>query len=295
MPEDHEDTLRIQGGRVLFAVSGDGRPSGCLLRAVALTQALGAKLHVLRVLPETHVLDVLMPRVHVVHDAASLERLVEACRATQAWCREIAPLDLFPDDHWQVRMGDFLEEVTDFALELDAGWIVIAPQSAGMGKLVTALAHATALPVLFSLAPIVDGKAIVAATDMRDPRYPLLNQAAKLGRRFERTVIAVHNVAPSTSISATESSEAHKSPLSFARRERLIHATEHMAGNVESVVASEAYSVDAILGEARVRDAGVIMVGTRPHSWLRRALADSVPTQVVDQAHRSVLVTPLLS
>ena len=123
---------------------------------------------------------------------------------------------------------------------------------------------------------------------MRDPRYPLLNRAALLGQRFDRAVIAVHNVAP-------DSSEARSGPLSFVRRQRLTHATAHMAGEMETVVSSEVHSVDAILGEARARNAGVILVGTRPHSWLRRLFADSVPPQVVDQAHRSVLVTPLHS
>jgi nucleotide-binding universal stress UspA family protein len=70
-------------------------------------------------------------------------------------------------------------------------------------------------------------------------------------------------------------------------------ATQQFALEAEIVIANERDAVDAILEHARRRNADLIVVGTRSHSWLSRNLLGSVSTELVDRAIRSVLITPL--
>ena len=62
---------------------------------------------------------------------------------------------------------------------------------------------------------------------------------------------------------------------------------------MRSIVRKEFNPVEAILQEARVQDADLVVVGTRSKSWLARVLTGSVAARVVNRANRSVLVTPL--
>jgi nucleotide-binding universal stress UspA family protein len=58
-------------------------------------------------------------------------------------------------------------------------------------------------------------------------------------------------------------------------------------------VRSEDNPVDAILNEARKRDADFVVVGARRRSWYDWPLFGSVASRVVNRGERSVLVLPL--
>jgi nucleotide-binding universal stress UspA family protein len=275
--------------RVLFAVAGNSRPNNSLQRAWRLSRALDAELHVLRVLPDLHRVEAFVRSGHTLYDSATLERFLEACRQLRDWCSEVGSDELLPPEHWQVRTGDFVEEVAIHVRMLDATWVVIAPQFERMGPLVTALARAAGVPVLLSRSPIAEGRTVVAATDLLNPRYPVLDQAAVFGQRLERPLVAVHNITPRSRLVVRQRQTSPPIP----HRDHLLRATRGFPVTVQSVVAREADPVKAILSQARGEQAGMIAVGTRAHSWLHRMTIGSVSERVVDEAQRSVLVIPL--
>lgn len=276
--------LTTDAQRVVFAVSSDAEPSRSLLRAAELARAFGAQLHVLRVLPQRERFGGLLPSPPPVDDAASLERFLEACRRTQLWCNQALSQPL-PDDCWDVRLGDFLHEVRAYVAEVGATWLALAPQWHRFGRVVTNLARTAGLPVLVARAR-TSGGAIVAATDLADRRFPVLNQAAAIGRRLDRPPVAVHNLPPGAGEAPDDQSRAREGRLDRAAR-RIVGA--------ESVIVHERDPVEGILSQARDRDAELIVVGTHPRSWLRRTFAPSVSSEVVNRTSRDVLVTPLRS
>ncbi len=75
-------------------------------------------------------------------------------------------------------------------------------------------------------------------------------------------------------------------------RRKLARAARRLHTHAETVVACEATPADAILREARLRNANLVVVGMR-RSWVDRLPGASVAAQVVNQAWRSVLVAPL--
>lgn len=282
--------------RVLFAVAGDARPAVSLLRAAARAKLLGAELHVLRVLPKWAEWSTGALECPAIHNAAQLQRFVETCRSTQQWCSETLRGDL-SDERWEVRSGDFVQEVGNRAAELDAGWISVAPQWRRTGRVVTTLARATGRPVLLSRASTA-GTAILAATDLGDARYPVLFEAAEMGRQLGSPMVALHNLTPRSflHVSPTRARLGRSSQVASSRlrMQQLSNATQQLAVTAETVIANELDAVDAILEQARTRNVDLIVVGTRAHSWLSRTLIGSVSSQLVDRAVRSVLVTPLI-
>jgi len=268
--------------RILFVTAGVSRSREGLVRTSILARALEAELHVLSVVPSAHRMDSIVRNTHFVYDGVSLQRYLEACRQLQAWCQ-----DLVPPECWQVRMGNFFEEVEIHTQTLHIDLVVLAPGNPHAGERVTSLARTTGLPVLFSRATIAANRTVVAATDLLGPHYPVLDRAADFGLRLGARVVALHNVAPRTRL---ESNPAQY--RTGVRREQLTRATSQLSIAVTSVVAREADPVEAILRQAVGEDAGVILVGTRRHSWMHRLITDSVSARVVDEAQRSVLVIP---
>lgn len=281
--------------RVLFAVAGDARPSASLLRIAARTQLLGVELHVMCVIPKWGEWRTGGSERSPIQNAAELQLFVATCRSIQHWCRETLT-GVLPDDRWEVRSGVFVQEVAKRAAEINAMWICVAPQWQRTGRIVTGLARATRRPVLLSRG-LTAGTAILAATDLGDGRYPVLYEAAKLGRQLGRPIIALHNLAPRSfrRVSLPRARvELSARVTSSLRRKQLSNATRRLALDAEMVIANELDAVDAILEQARSRSVDLIVVGTRSHSWFSRTLIGSVSSDLVDRAIRSVLVTPLL-
>lgn len=281
--------------RVLFAVAGDVCPSVSFARAATLARVLNAELHVLRVISGAASFRSLAGDAPALHDADGLRHFLDACRSTQDWCERTAggPVSA---ERWDVRVGAFIPEVAKHAAELRATWIAVAPQWRHMGRLVTSLARKTGLPVLLARGS-TDGTAIVAATDLTDQRYPVLIAASALGRQLGRNVVALHNHAPRRlrpHLTSPRVPQLQASDSSEIRKRLLTRVAQSISADSEPVVSSEFDAVEAILREARTRNAELIVVGTRSHSWLHRAVVGSVSTALVDSTVRSVLVTPLL-
>jgi nucleotide-binding universal stress UspA family protein len=79
------------------------------------------------------------------------------------------------------------------------------------------------------------------------------------------------------------------------RGARLNAMNDNIDANAEAVVTGEPEPAEAILREARARDADIVVVGTHPKNWFSRIVSGSVAVDVVNGAKRSVLVMPLQS
>lgn len=84
-----------------------------------------------------------------------------------------------------------------------------------------------------------------------------------------------------------------ESRISVQRRASLLEAAGALSVESEAVLRSELDPAQAVLDEARTRDADLIVVGTRGRSWLERLLTSSVSEQIINRARRSVLVAPV--
>lgn len=288
-----ESAAHEHDGRVLFAAPAGGRPVVGLRRAAELAWALGAELHVLRVVPGLTRANVLFPQLHIIEAMTAVSKALLEARHTQDWCDRELPEGLL-DERLHVRTGAFVDEAAACALELDAELIVV-PSNGLKGADVASLGRAAGRPVL-AARPSTERPTIVAATNLEDEGYPVLRRAAALGRRLEVPVVAVHNVTPRTMVAGVDTSWLLTVLPGGAalddRRRRLAKALERCGIASEAVVASEHDPAQAILGQARARDADIIVVGTRPRSWLGGLSAEGVAAKVVDEARRSVLVTP---
>ena len=282
--------------RILLALFETGTPDESLQRAFTLCRRLSAELHVLRVLPALSDVNPKVPSLSGTHAVAALTRIVRAEQETKAWLANTLPDE--QSARLQVRCGAFAEQVAAHAAALGADLIVMPPGEGRFGITVTGLASATGRPVLVARAATSEA-AIVGATDLEDAGYPVLRKAAELAFRLKARVVAVHNVnpIPDTVSKGVASPVMRRSDegVSEADMQRLAHLAEQVPVDADTVIGHEANTVDAILREARILDADLVVVGTRPRprSWLNRLIGGRVAAQVVNRARRSVLVVPL--
>lgn len=283
--------------RILFALPGEARPTESLRRAYAIALLLDADLFIERVLPEPKQLGPFFARMsgldtYRVPDMAQSPEI-----ATQAWIHE-ALGDMLPEQQVDVQVGPFLDTVARQAVDLRPDLIVIPPQPGAFGNLVIKLAHIADVPVLVARAA-TSHEEIVVATDLAETDTPVLRTAAEFASFLHAHVVALHSMAPippgpmldpNWSLPFTLESEQYA-----MRGLRLERAAAKLAIDVETVVACEANPVDAILGEARTRDADLVIVGSHPRGWLGRLWHRNVAARVINQADRSVLVMPLHS
>lgn len=279
---------------LLFALADGGLPTVSLLRALTLAQALEAKLHVLRVVFGRWPLNPASPQVDLLGITRSVEHVVQSDRSLREWLTKFSPSGWLPADVC-TRSGDFVRHVAARAREIDASLIVVPPGERRAGEVAGKLACAAQLPVLVARDATFE-EGIVAATDLRDPTYPVLRTAASLSRRLDVPLIALHNLSPVVLSGPKELAclAVPAAARSSARaQEHLERVLSRLSSQTTAVVADEVDPVDAILHEAQVRNVDLITVGRRPRSWLERLLVSSVAARVVNGTERSVLVVPI--
>lgn len=280
--------------RILLATPERHRSVTSLRRAIAHARRLEAEVHVVTVVPESGHVDPLFPQLHVLDAIRGVERARRAGQATRSW------LDAVPDFdpaavHVHVRTGSFVDEVAELARELDVERVIMPPLATPFGATVTALARAAGVPVLVARAP-TSHETIVAATDLEDPSYPVIRAAVALAAGLETPIVALHNAVPgrvSLASAAARASDRDSVTSGGEGRRQLERAAAWPELFAEAVVANDPSPVEAILREARARDADLVVVGSRPRSWLSRVFGSSVASDVVNLARRSVLVAPL--
>jgi len=283
--------------RVLLALHQAEWPSGALLRASLLSRALDAELHVLRILPDpTSVLLFLRP-----FELADVKCIADENRrfleTTRAWMSTVLLAGGDPDQQRVVvRRGALIDEVSAHAAELGAELIVVAPHGGRFGALVEVLARTSGLPVWVAREARSDDT-IVAATDLEDATYPVVRAATRLADRLRTSVVAVHNLRPRASHprgpGGVLPSVDTVAEITKDKTERLSQLARQLRTKTDCVMRHDDSTADAILGEARRRDADAVMVGTREQAWFKRLSGGGVAARVVQQARRSVIVTPL--
>jgi nucleotide-binding universal stress UspA family protein len=289
--------VTVERPRVLLALFEQELPSASLLRAFDLSRALGADLYVVRVMPELSKVNFLFPEENLPDAIHTVERTLRANWSTRMWLRETLGDDESSVKRFVIAHGDFVEQVAVQAAELGVVLIVVPPRNARMGRQVTSLARASNVPVLVML-KAVQSESIVAATDLGSPDYPVLRKAAELCRQLDAPLVAIHNINP-VSVLMMGIETAWQIPLPAegskhkADTDRLAALSAKLSVDARPVIRHDVTAVDAILGEAREQDAGLVVVGTRRRQWSDRFLARSIAAQVVNRARRSVLVTPL--
>lgn len=261
---------------ILLAFADVLCPTTTLKRVTALARALDAEVRVLQVVPASSYADPDFPRRNLAGIVLSVERILAGQRGARPWVEGVLGEGM-PAVQFRVREGDFVAEVASHAAEIKASLIITPPQPGEFGTVASTLALAGNVPVLVAREAAHHG-AVVAATDLEDLDYPVVRQAAQLAERLGASLVAVHNIKPNGAVCGVD----------------LIWPIEVVPGaSAEAIVRTDTRASDAILREAQKRDADVVVVGTRPHSWLERRLAETVAVNVVNEAMRSVLVIPL--
>jgi nucleotide-binding universal stress UspA family protein len=282
--------------RVLLAAYGVGRPTPALLRAASVARSLGAELHVLRLIPVGGRWGASLGRGGTFDAMARAQGAIRLYRETRAWCADALPHPI-EDECLHVRVGELVEGTLSVATDLDADLVVLPPAEGRSGIRVTSIVEKADIPVLVARAHTAHDT-VVAASDLDDPRFTVLRSAATLGRHLASHLVAVHNVPPVVVPATVRIPESGvylaAEPADLGAREaRLRCAACELDPEAEAVVCQEPSTAEAILAAARERDADLVVVGTRPHSWFDRVVTGTVAVRVVDRAVQSVLVMPI--
>lgn len=282
--------MRRRSGSVLLALANADHPTAVLRQSAMLARSLDAKLNVVRVLPEVLDCMAFWPYRRARHAARRREGCEAAARRTRAWCDEVLSEQLAPDQIG-IRIGEFVDQATRRADELDARLIVLAPSMGSLSVTATALARAAARAVLIMRAfkPL---SPLLAASDLEDDDSWVLQKAVELAAQLGAPIVAVHHINPLASVGPSSPCLASHPPPVWAvrgRQSRPTRATRQLHRPISSVLLHELDPVDAILHQSRIYRATII-VGTRPRSWLDWLIDRSIADEVVNRSERSVVV-----
>lgn len=284
------DRPRTRGGPrsltsgVLALLPEGGDPAPTLRRAMCLGRGLGVRLHLLRISFESAGLRSLLR----ASAGARLQRVVRAS-GPQQLSGTVAEL--------LTERRHLVSQVARYSTELQADIIVLPPWRVGLGRLVTSLACRSGAAVLVAREPAASDT-ILAATDLESPSYPVLRTASEIGCSLDARLVAVHNVNPCCVFVGAGSSWPDvlllpADPGRAARIEHLDWACETLPARAQPVIRDEVSIVNAILDEAQVQDADLVVVGARERGWWQRPFSGAAAARVVDRARHSVLVTPI--
>jgi len=283
---------------VLFALPEEGCPTDSLLRAAALSHALGADLRVLRVLPKPSRVRALFPGRNSRRVVLSVGLSLYATRSARDWIQGALGPDESIVERFSIAHGEFVRKVAKRAAAFQTALIVVPPCRRAMGTTITSLANLTRIPVLVARRS-TGATTVLAATDLQAEGYPVLKLAAALGVRIPAPLVIMHNVNP---ISVVPIAGLHGvRPVTLptpdwttrARASLLEAASHELHLNVTAVVRQDSNPVEAILGEARAREADMVVVGSRQRRWMNRLISGSIAARIVNRTKRSVLVTPI--
>jgi nucleotide-binding universal stress UspA family protein len=211
-----------------------------LRRGVVLAEIFDARLHVLHVV--SRISPALQERSEVTRDAV------------RRWAEADAQIVL-PDDAVLVGAGDPADAITGAAEEVHADLVVIGRPGRD-GATLDGLCRSPTRSILIADRQRNRGE-LVAATDMLDPKFPIVHSAARLARALEAHVTVVHNV------EAGGPAEGVRLGTILTR----VHSLERLACELASVrgakVGATRATSDAIADVALARDADIVVVGVR--------------------------------
>lgn len=282
--------------KVIFASQRTQWPISAMLKAAAFANYLGAELFVL------HVSQCLVGRRKLFWrelPQQSIDRWVRNLSESTAHCNYILP-GAIPTRNILMRHGDFVSEVVKAVSEIGAALVVMPADTKGIGQLAMDIGHQAKVSVLVARPPRSQN-IVLAATDLADGRYPVLNKARQVGGFMGAQMVFFHNVAPmEISIGHIGHSKADESVVIWngekedCARARLRSVAHKFPRCIAAVVKKRLNTSHAILAAARECDADLIVLGVkRGASPLERMLGGCVAARVAEQAWRSVLLTPV--
>ncbi len=255
--------MEFHGSRrrcVVAAVALDGASLVALMRASFLARQFGDELRVL----------------HVVWHSEALSALQEeaSARVVMEWA--LAGGVLLGRESVEIRAGSPDIEITRAVSEPSTRLAVLGGVGAGdsspPGRIARFVARNASVPVMVS-APPSPSRRIVAASDLRDDRYPVLDAAAALAVALGARATAVHNAGPAVH-------DPHD------RRARLERGVARAPCYAEALLTRELTPLDGIGSVARLVDADVIVVG------LRHGHGDTFASLLASE-RRSVVAVPI--
>ncbi len=249
---------------ILVATALDETSVPALKRGHALAEVFGARLHVMHVLSRV---------------APALEGRADIARAAvREWAEREAKVVL-SDDAIFVATGDPAMLLAIAAEDTSADLLVIG-RAVRDGSTMHRLTRTITRPLLVADRPRTRTE-LVAATDMVDPRFPIIHSAARLARALAAHVTVVHNVEGSGPTIGVRLDTV------LERVDALERLSRELAAVRAANVGSSKPTPEAIAEIASSRDADMIVVGVREgHGSTLSALLDRT------RGH-SVLAVPL--
>lgn len=120
-----------------------------------------------------------------------------------------------------------------------------------------------------------------------------LETAIRVAKKYDEELVVVYASAPPGGVG--EEFRSHQEALAEIGREALSHASQKakQAGITARTEIVPAKPVDALLEQAEIHDASVIVVGTWGESPMRGALLGSTPHKLLHLSTRPVLCVPM--
>lgn len=243
--------------RVLLLLDHAAASSCAIERAVSMSTALDAHLHVAITIPiETATAHPMLAVRHTLY-------LLGKHRVPRGTSFEVA-------------RGELASLASTVARDERADLVVVHPRFGA--KHACGLADLLRKPVLVARPARKTGEWI-AASDMRRLLLPVFSTVRGLAERLDRRVVYFHNATLRRDWTV-DAKRARLRDLAMDRDDRY-------------VVTHAGDTVSALLHVARNRDADVIAIGHRWHSWLARFVGTDTTEAIVENSIRSVLVVPV--
>lgn len=282
--EDASATRRpSEGPLVLVAVPLTSEPAEALKRAGIVSSALAGALVCLRVSSQS------------LHSA---ERLLDEF-ADPACRRSDAPSSPRFGGNVLMRRGDFLSIVAETARTLKPALVVIPDIRGLTGRCVHDLTVECEAPILLAREASNSG-VIVAASDLKNPRFPVLRAGAVLSGFLHARIVFLHNFTPERSHTG-QTAPYEWQPSILDRLDDLDFAAQLLQVQSDNVVTIRPTTAEALLSLVQSERPDILIVGARqrlPGSWddspLAAKMMDEVPNSVlVVPSHRSSPFDPL--
>ena len=255
---------------ILVAASFDAPSLVALRRAHEIALRLGGRLHIVHVIP----------RANAADQQATALRIVD--RASRALAEPVTEADV------AVRVGNTIAEIWREAHRLSCDLLVLGGAACGRVPSWRArfLAQHARCPVLLASEPHASG--VVAATDLRDRRLPVIRWAARFALRVGVPLEVVHNARRRTPDALAAMVDGLSRDVADVVEPEPPSAGGDAAPSSQTHirVGTEEAPAQAILAAAREIDADVVVVGARETSG--RTMRD-----LTQRARRSVLSVPL--
>lgn len=279
--------------KILCATDLTLKSDAAVDRAGVLATQLDAELVLLHVVAHSAFASVLEQRLQ-----SSMERMKERTRPPQ-WGHALAPNTI-------IRIGGAPEVVSHMAEEIGADLVVLGPHSratrgALMGTITARLLNERQRPVLIARQHVHGSyRRVLMALDLNPESAAVIRAAESLVLRDETKASVVHSCHVPYNALLDAAGMDQQTIADFPgmvtaqARENIATLLERESGGSidYSVIVSRNSAAAAIEKVAGRLQPDLIIMGTRGHGPVRRALLGSVASRVIESAMTDVLVVP---